>query len=156
MGNGGCADGVDSRGGRRARRPPRRLVDFQITRQHRRFVEFAAAVRRHRYIGVCYGAPGLGKTLSARTYATADDYQHWFANRYHRDSGMPASLMQSRTLLYTPDLTMTARRLNLEVGLHVDHLSSDIEGVLNPEYDPNSTTKPSAARNWSSSTRRTG
>ena len=62
----------------RPSRPPRCLVDFQVTRQHRRFVEFADAVRRHRYIGVCYGAPGLGKTLSARTYAAADDYDHWF------------------------------------------------------------------------------
>ena len=55
--------------------PPRMLVAFQITKQHRRFVEFADAVRRHRYIGVCYGAPGLGKTLSARTYACADDWE---------------------------------------------------------------------------------
>ncbi|HEY4990534.1 MAG TPA: hypothetical protein VII33_00450, partial [Nakamurella sp.] len=30
------------------RRPPRRLAAFQITKQHRRFVEFADAVRRHR------------------------------------------------------------------------------------------------------------
>jgi hypothetical protein len=30
--------------------PPRMLVGFQITKQHRRFVEFADAVRRHRYI----------------------------------------------------------------------------------------------------------
>lgn len=120
----------------RSSRPPRCLVDFQITRQHRRFVEFADAVRRHRYIGVCYGAPGLGKTLSARTYAAADDYEHWFANRYRRDSVMPESLMDSRTLMYTPELTITARRLNLEVGLHVDRLSSDIERVLNPGYDP--------------------
>jgi len=57
--------------------PPRMLVGFQITKQHRRFVEFADAVRRHRYIGVCYGAPGLGKTLSARTYASADDWERW-------------------------------------------------------------------------------
>ena len=120
----------------RPSRPPRCLVDFQITRQHRRFVEFADAVRRHRYIGVCYGAPGLGKTLSARTYAAADDYDHWFANRYRRDSVMPTTLVNSRTLMYTPELTITARRLNLEVGLHVDRLSHDIERALTPGYDP--------------------
>ena len=120
----------------RPSRPPRCLVNFQITRQHRRFVEFADAVRRRRYIGVCYGAPGLGKTLSARTYAAADDYDYWFANRYHRDSAMPTSMIDSRTLTYTPELTITARRLNLEVGLHVHRLSSDIEHALSPGYDP--------------------
>ena len=38
--------------------------------------------------------------------------------------------------MYTPELTITARRLNLEVGLHVHHLSSDIERALSPGYDP--------------------
>jgi len=38
--------------------------------------------------------------------------------------------------MYTPELTITARRLNLEVGLHVDRLSSDIERALNHGYDP--------------------
>jgi len=53
-----------------------------------------------------------------------------------RRSSSPHTLMQSRTLLYTPELTITARRLNLEVELHVDRLSSEIESGLNPGYDP--------------------
>ena len=73
-------------------RPPRRLAPFLPTRQHRRFVEFADAVRRHRYIGACYGAPGIGKTLSARTYAAADDYDRWATDRFIRSAVLPPAL----------------------------------------------------------------
>ena len=39
---------------------------FIVTKEHRRFTEFANAVRKEKTIGICHGDAGVGKTNSAR------------------------------------------------------------------------------------------
>jgi|GEM_PF-5612207 len=80
---------------------------FIETKQHRRFQEFCDACRRYQYIGLCYGPPGVGKTLSARHYANRDTVE-----RYRPDSpGGTVTLEQvkgSAVVFYTSPVVVTS------------------------------------------------
>lgn len=91
---------------------------FIATREHRRFVEFADAVRRQSTIGLCHGPAGVGKTLSARRYANwdlAEPLLTVWGPRESSDEKIYAALARSRTLFYTPAVagSLTALRQDL-------------------------------------------
>jgi DNA transposition AAA+ family ATPase len=89
-------------------------VGFIVTKEHRRFAEFAAAVRRDRYIGLCYGPPGVGKTASARRYACWHELEPLLrAPGRHFTEGRDRA--DWHTLLYTPTVSATPRTIDKEL-----------------------------------------
>jgi len=124
----------------------RREGTFIATKEHRRFVEFASAVRKHRYIGLCYGPAGVGKTLSARRYAHWDVAEPLMEN-WRRDNPanaeIHAALARSRTVFHTPPVLGTLRDLRDTLGERIvrvemcidDHLHRDETGCRVVESD---------------------
>lgn len=91
---------------------------FVTTKEHRRFVEFADAVRRQHTIGVCFGQAGIGKTLSARRYANwhkAEDLLEQWGPRADSDFQVYANLARKRTVFYTPGVLSTTKELKSEI-----------------------------------------
>lgn len=113
---------------------------FIATKEHRRFVEFATAVRKHRYIGLCFGPAGVGKTLSARRYAnwdTAEPLIEDWGPRTPADAAVHAALARSRAVFYTPTVLGTLRSLRdtldehmVRVGICIEeHVDADGAGL---------------------------
>src|SRR5699024_3803462 len=92
---------------------------FRATKEHRRFVEFADAVRRQHTIGICYGQAGIGKTLSARRYAKlhkAQTLPEECGPPEDPDSRMSAALARKRTVFFTPGVLTTPKQIQHDLA----------------------------------------
>jgi DNA transposition AAA+ family ATPase len=95
---------------------PPEVSEFLVTKEYRRFVEFCEACRRDRYIGLCYGPPGVGKTLSARHYAQWATFEKYELEYFRPPDNQLASC---HTLYYLPTVSNTPRSVAKAVdGLH--------------------------------------
>src|ERR1700730_6294285 len=90
---------------------------FVETIEHRRFVEFCDACRQFRYIGLCYGSPGIGKTLSALRYSRADMI-------HKRDRWTTGSRddLPIDTVFYTTSVVNSPSRIESEISRSLESL----------------------------------
>lgn len=123
-------------------RGPDKMPGFIATREHRRFIEFASAVRRQRTIGLCFGPAGVGKTWSARRYA------HWhriepflleWGPRDPSDARIHALAARSRTVFYTPAVGAPLKQMKEDLNDLAVHMGLCISAGLalkDPSIDP--------------------
>jgi DNA transposition AAA+ family ATPase len=111
----------------------RATSEFIVTKEYRRFVEFCDACRQYRYIGVCHGAPGVGKTLSARHYAHWDQLEPILHDAFERFD-RPAELVKWRAVVYTPGVLATPKRVERDIDSLCLLLSTGIEQLLKPDW----------------------
>ena len=117
--------------------PPRPdLPPFQTTREHRRFTEFADAVRAHRYIGLCWGPPGVGKTLSARHYGGTDEWEQWHS-LFTEDLGpVPPRVLEARTAFFTPTVAATTKQIDQGLPRVCQKISFAVDFAEHGVVDP--------------------
>ena len=84
--------------------------DFVETLEYRRFVEFCDACRRYRYIGLCYGSPGIGKTLSAVRYSRSEKIVP-----FDRWSDRTLDVLPLDTAFYTPSVVNTPSMVRSDI-----------------------------------------
>lgn len=115
-----------------------RASSFISTQEHRRFIEFADAVRRHRYIGLCHGTAGVGKTLSARRYARWEEAGNLLMTwgvREPNDLKIYSDLAHQRAVFYTPTVGSSLRELRQEMPRLIKRAEICIEQHLDPKGD---------------------
>ncbi len=113
---------------------------FLVTSEYRRFAEFCNACQQYRYIGLCYGPPGVGKTLSARRYAAWDRFEA-LPPVWHADDDALAAFGTADTVFYTPQVVNSPS----VVADGIRHLCAKIRSIRD---EPPRRAKSIAAKVW--------
>ena len=87
---------------------------FIETHEYGRFREFCDACRRDRYIGLCYGAAGVGKTLSARYYT--DPTKVTPDPLFSPSEGTVEKGPVNHVVLYTPSVVNGPGKIGRDIG----------------------------------------
>jgi DNA transposition AAA+ family ATPase len=108
---------------------------FVETREYRRFREFCDACRRDRYIGLCYGPAGVGKTLSARHYA---DWDRVETTKPYADFGdfRSDNVPGNGCVLYTATVVNSPRQIEDDIGRLYRRMRALVRQAIRTEAEP--------------------
>jgi DNA transposition AAA+ family ATPase len=107
---------------------------FIATREHQRFHEFCDACREYQYIGLCYGPPGVGKTVSARYYTHGTKTA---AVKF--DPACEGKLekgLANKVVLYTPSVVNSPGKIARDLGTCRHNFSATLLRQLHKEEKP--------------------
>jgi len=88
---------------------------FLVTKEHKRFTEFCKACMEDKYIGVCHGKPGIGKTKSAKQFSEWDIYLQYIQRKKQLTSEQLAILAQCQTFFYTAPVLASPKKTRTQV-----------------------------------------
>lgn len=91
-----------------------RTQKFIETKEYKRFAEFCDACIKYKYIGICYGLPGVGKTLSSRHYSNWDSIENQISYKRANEAGFNADeqILEARTIFYTAPAVQATKMTN--------------------------------------------
>jgi DNA transposition AAA+ family ATPase len=109
---------------------------FLETKAHSRFVEFAEACIEHRYIGVCYGRPGVGKTRSAWEFAQWIDDSRYVLNEEIAPE-LRSRIPDIRAVCITAKVSNTPKTLDSQLSLNLfwyGHARMRLSEAYDPDF----------------------
>jgi DNA transposition AAA+ family ATPase len=108
---------------------------FVHTDEYFRFMEFCDACKKYRYVGLCYGPPGVGKTYSAQRYAAWDRLQSFDPNADSAAS-LFEELERNGAVLVTPAVGNTPRQIADSIHAERHRLYNLLDDQLRRRLDP--------------------
>lgn len=111
---------------------------FLETKQYKKFKEFCNACIEYKYIGVCYGVPGVGKTFSATHYSKHQLISVSKPKGYSAKDNIhiPSELHDSASLYYLPSGPASPAQLTNIINQNICHFDQVVHAAnVNKKID---------------------